>query len=254
MSKVFVIALNTFKETLRDRIFYNLLVFGLLLIVSALLLTSLSIGEHEKILKDIGLGGMELFGVLIAIFVGITLISREIEKRTIYTVLAKPVHRYEFILGRSVGLSFTLLVNIVVMSAAFGFVLMTGHVMPDGGLLTAIGLIFVGQLVVMAIAVMFSTFTTPTLSAMFTLAIYVIGRLAGDLQTLSGKLASGPGKLLLQGIYYILPNLADLNVKGQAVYGLPIDTAYVWQAIGYGIGYAVLFVALACAIFQRRDF
>ncbi len=254
MNHVLVIALNTFKETLRDRIFYNLLVFGVLLIVSALLLTSLSIGEHAKILKDIGLGGMELFGVLISIFVGITLISREIERRTIYTVLAKPVHRYEFILGRYAGLSLTLLVNTLVMSLAFGLMLLAGHASMDAGLLTAVGLILVGQLVVMAVAVMFSTFTTPTLSAMFTLACYVIGRLAGDLQSLAGKLADGAGKMLLQGLYYVLPNLAYFNVKGQAVYGIPIDPSYCIQAIGYGLGYVALFVGLACTIFQRRDF
>jgi ABC-type transport system involved in multi-copper enzyme maturation permease subunit len=249
-----VIALNTFKETLRDRIFYNLLVFGFLLILSALVLTSLSIGEHEKILKDIGMAGMELFGVLIAIFVGITLISREIERRTIYTLIAKPVRRYEFIVGRYAGLSLTLLVNTLVMLAAFSLVLVVGHVVPDGGLMTAIGLIVLGQLVVMAVAVMFSTFTTPTLSATFTLAFYVIGRLAGDLRALAEKVPAGVGRLVLQGIYAVLPNLAYFNVKGQAVYGLPIETGYVWQAIGYGLGYTVMFVGLACVIFQRRDF
>lgn len=254
MNRVAVIALNTFKETIRDRIFYNLLVFGLLLIFSALLLTSLSIGEHEKILKDIGLGGMELFGVLIAIFVGITLISKEIERRTIYTIIAKPVHRYEFIIGRYAGLSLTLLVNSLVMLAAFSLVLAVGQTAPDGGLLKAVGLIVLGQLVVMAVAVLCSTFTTPTLSATFTLSFYVIGRLAGDLQALAGKLPGGVGKVMLQGLYYVLPNLAYFNVKGQAVYGVPIDASYLWQAIGYGLGYTTFFVGLACVIFQRRDF
>lgn len=254
MRKICVIALNTFKENLRDKVLYNLLFFGLLLIGSSILLGSLTIGEQDKIIKDIGLAGINVFGVLIAIFVGIGLVSKEIEKRTIYTILAKPVTRYQFLLGRYVGLVITLFVNTLVMVAGFFGVLLLSGMRPDLGLLEAISLIFVELLVMVAITVMFSTFTTPTLSATFTLAIYVIGHLATDLKTLAEKLQNGLSRVLLEGLYYTLPNLDYFNIKGEAVYGVPIVASHFLAAIGYGLAYAAVVIALACVIFQRRDF
>ena len=254
MNKIFVIALNTFKENIRDKVLYNLLFFGLLLIGSSILLGSLTIGEQDKIIKDIGLAGINVFGVLIAIFVGIGLVSKEIEKRTIYTLLAKPVTRYQFLLGRYVGLVITLFVNTSVMVVGFFGVLLLSGMRPDLGLLEAISMIFMELLVIVAITVMFSTFTTPTLSATFTLALYVIGHLAGDLRALAEKLQSGLSKFLLDGLSYTLPNLDFFNIKGEAVYGVPIAASYLLTAMGYGFAYAGIVIALACVIFQRRDF
>lgn len=254
MNKICVIALNTFKENIRDKVLYNLLFFGLLLIGSSILLGSLTIGEQDKIIKDIGLAGINVFGVLIAIFVGIGLVSKEIEKRTIYTLLAKPVTRYQFLLGRYVGLVITLFVNTSVMAAGFFGMLLLSGIRPDLGLLEAISLIFMELLVIVAITVMFSTFTTPTLSATFTLSIYVIGHLAGDLKALAEKLQNRLSKALLDGLYYTLPNLDFFNVKGEAAHGVPIAASYLLTAMGYGFAYVAVVIALACVIFQRRDF
>jgi ABC-type transport system involved in multi-copper enzyme maturation permease subunit len=247
------IARNTFKEVLRDKVFYNLFVFALLMIGSALLLGTLTIGEQSKIIKDIGLASIDLFGVLIAIFVGVGLISKEIEKRTIYTIIAKPVHRYQFLLGRFAGLVFTMWVNTAVMLVAFCVILVVGGTSPDSGLMKAVGLMTVAQLIVLSVAMLFSTFTTPTLSGIFTLALYVIGELTPDLKTLSEKL-SGVSRGLLSGSYYLLPNLALFNVKGEAVHGVPITAGYMLTAIGYGVSYAAVVLLLSCFVFQRRDF
>jgi ABC-type transport system involved in multi-copper enzyme maturation permease subunit len=241
MNVILTIARNTFKEVLRDKVFYNLFVFALLMIGSALLLGTLTIGEQSKIIKDIGLASIDLFGVLIAIFVGVGLISKEIEKRTIYTIIAKPVHRYQFLLGRFAGLVFTM------------WVLVVGGTSPDSGLMKAVGLMTVAQLIVLSAAMFFSTFTTPTLSGIFTLALYVIGELTPDLKTLSEKL-SGVSRGLLSGSYYLLPNLALFNVKGEAVHGVPITAGYMLTAIGYGVSYAAVVLLLSCFVFQRRDF
>ena len=253
MKVILTIARNTFKEVLRDKVFYNLFVFALLMIGSALLLGTLTIGEQSKIIKDIGLASIDLFGVLIAIFVGVGLISKEIEKRTIYTIIAKPVHRYQFLLGRFAGLVFTMWVNTAVMLVAFCVILIVGGTSPDSGLMKAVGLMTVAQLIVLSAAMLFSTFTTPTLSGIFTLALYVIGELTPDLKTLSEKL-SGVSRGLLSGSYYLLPNLALFNVKGEAVHGVPITAGYMLTAIGYGVSYAAVVLLLSCFVFQRRDF
>lgn len=253
MNVILTIARNTFKEVLRDKVFYNLFVFALLMIGSALLLGTLTIGEQSKIIKDIGLASIDLFGVLIAIFVGVGLISKEIEKRTIYTIIAKPVHRYQFLLGRFAGLVFTMWVNTAVMLVAFCVILVVGGTSPDSGLMKAVGLMTVAQLIVLSAAMLFSTFTTPTLSGIFTLALYVIGELTPDLKTLSEKL-SGVSRGLLSGSYYLLPNLALFNVKGEAAHGVPITAGYMLTAIGYGVSYAAVVLLLSCFVFQRRDF
>ena len=254
MNRITVIALNTFRETLRDKILYNLVFFGLLLIGSSILLSTLTLGEQAKIIKDLGLASINLFGALIAIFVGIGLVSKEIEKRTIYSIIAKPIPRYVFLLGKYSGLALTLLVNISIMAAGFFLILFVSGVGWDLALLKAIGLIFVELQVINAVAVLFSTFTTPTLSATFTLAVYIIGHLTDDLRVLGSKLQNELTKGILDGLYYTLPNLDYFNVKGQAVHGLPIEPVYLLTALAYGVVYSVVILALACVIFQRRDF
>ena len=222
MKRIIVIALNTFKENLRDKILYNLVFFALMLIGSSVLLGSLTMGEQAKIMKDLGLASINLFGVLIAIFVGIGLVSKEIEKRTIYTIIAKPIPRYQFLLGRYSGLGLTLFVNTAIMAVGFVLVLLLAGVGLDMGLAKAIGLIFLELLLIVAVAVMLSTFTTPTLSATFTLAIYVIGHLTGDLQALGDRLENPLVSGVLNVLYYTLPNLAYFNIKSEAVHGIPI--------------------------------
>ena len=254
MKRIMVIALNTFKENLRDKILYNLVFFGLMLIGSSILLGSLTIGEQDKITKDLGLASINVFGVLIAIFVGIGLVSKEIEKRTIYSIIAKPIPRYQFLLGRYSGLALTLFVNTAIMAVGFVLVLLLARVSLDMGLMKAIGLIFLELLLIIAVAVMFSTFTTPTLSATFTLAIYVIGHLTGDLKAMGDRLENDLVSGVLNVLYYALPNLEYFNVKSEAVHGIAISWDYLLITVSYGVTYAAFVMVAACMIFQRRDF
>jgi len=254
VNRITVIALNTFKENIRDKILYNLVFFGLLMIGSSTLLSTLSMGEQAKIIKDLGLAGINLFGVLIAIFVGIGLVSKEIEKRTIYTIIAKPVPRYQFLLGRYFGLTITLLVNTAIMVVGYVLILLVARIGFDAGLFKAIAMIVVELLVIVAVAVMFSTFTTTTLSATFSMAIYVIGHMTADLRLLGAKLKGEATTAILDGLYYLLPNLEYFNVKGQAVHGLPIETSYLVFAVAYGMLYSAVILIMACVVFQRRDF
>ncbi|MFO0700106.1 MAG: ABC transporter permease subunit [Nitrospira sp.] len=254
MNRIFAIASNTFKENLRDKILYNLVIFGLMLIGGSVLLGSLTMGEQGKIIKDLGLASINVFGVLIAIFVGIGLVSKEIEKRTIYTIIAKPIPRYQFLLGRYSGLVLTLVVNTTIMTIGFMVTLMLAGISFDLGILKAIALIVLELLLIVAVAVMFSTFTTPTLSATFTLAVYVIGHMTEDLQVLGNKLENPMVSWILNVLYYGLPNLGYFNVKGEAVHGFPISLNYLLLATSYGLAYTTLLMVAASLIFQRRDF
>lgn len=260
--KIFAIAINTFKEAIRDRILYNLLFFALLMIGSSILLATLTIGEQNKIIKDLGLASTNLFGVLIAVFLGIGLVSKEIEKRTIYTIVSKPVHRYEFILGKYLGLILTLLVNTVVMASGVYLVLMIndwrwnldylGRI--DLSLLKAFILIFIELLVITAVALMFSTFTTSTLAALFTLSIFVIGHLTVDLKALSAKMETTSLRGFLNLLYYLLPNLENFNIKGKVVHNIEISPFYITFSVIYGLLYASALIFLSVIIFQRRNF
>ena len=259
--KLAAIAYNTFKEAIRDKILYNLLIFALLLIGGAILIATLTVGEQAKIITDIGLASVNLFGVLIAIFLGIGLVSKEIEKRTIYTVLSKPIGRSQFLLGKYGGLLLTLLINTLIMSVGLYLVLMLnksrwGESMWDVDLrLTqAIFLIYLELMVLTAVALFFSTFTTSTLAAIFSLSIYVIGHVSGDLMTLSQKLEGSLAHYLLKGIYYTLPNLDQFDIKGQIVHHIPVDGSYILLTSGYALVYIAILLGGASLVFQRRDF
>ena len=252
--KIFVIALNTFRETVREKVLYNLLFFALLMIGSSVLLSTLTIGEQSKIIMDIGLASINIFGILIAIFVGIGLVSKEIEKKTIYTIISKPIYRYQFLLGKYLGLLITLFVNTSIMVTGFFGVLllMTYNITPD--MIKAILLIFVELMVVTAVALMFSTFTTSLLSAIFTISIYIIGHLLGDLKAFAAKLGNPVITFLLDALYYILPNLENFNIKGEVVHNIALDPSFMVMSVLYGLLYITMILLSSVIIFQRRDF
>ncbi len=254
MGAIGVIALNAFRESLRDKILYNLVLFAGLLIGLSVLLADLSITEHHKVIADMGLAAINLIGVIIAIFVGISLVNKEIERRTIYTIMARPVSRSVFIMGKYFGLALTLVVNMGVMLAVFLLTLWLYHVPIERSLFQAVQLMFVEILVVTAIALFFSTFTSSTLSAIFTLSLYVIGHLTADLRAMVATNEGGMGKAVVEVLYYLCPNLEMLNIKGQAAVGIPAAPEYMMLASLYGFLYAGMLLTVACLVFQRRDF
>ncbi|HXF91776.1 MAG TPA: ABC transporter permease [Nitrospiraceae bacterium] len=254
MTSILVIALNSFRETLRDKILYNLLIFAVLLIGASVLLGELTIAEHKKVVTDMGLAAINLIGILIAVFVGIGLVSKEIERRTVYTIMARPISRTQFLLGKYAGLVLTLSVNVLIMMAVFSVTLLLSGALVHIALFQAVALIFVELLVVTAVALLFSTFSSATLSAILTLAIYVIGHLTADLRGIAAKTESVVLKWLTEGLYYVFPNLEMLNVKGQGAWGISIPLSYQVVASTYGILYAALLLMVACVVFQRRDF
>ena len=254
MQLLMVVAGNTFRETIRDKILYNLVLFAVLLIGTSILLGTLTIGEQARIVNDLGLAAINLVAVIIAIFVGIGLVTKEIERRTVYTILARPITRVQFVLGKYMGLGLIVIVNIAIMFVMFlGTILLTGNVI-HGSLFQAVELILVETLLVMAMALFFSTFSSSTLSATMTLGLFVIGHLTSDLKGIAEKSQSQFTEAALTALYYICPNLEMLNIKGQAASGLLVAAGYQATATVYGLLYAGLLLTGACFIFQRRDF
>ncbi len=251
--KVLAIALNTFREAIRDRILYLLLVFAVLLIGASRALSLLTVGSEEKIVKDIGLAAISLFGVATAIFVGVGLVFKEIEKRTIYTLVSKPIVRSQFILGKYLGLVIVLAVNVSIMTACFyGLLLLKGW--ADAAIAPAVLLIFVELLLMTAIAIFFSSFSTPILSSLFTVTVYVIGHLSWGLLMLAERVQGAPGRGICHALYWSLPNLERLNVRGMVVHGIHVPLEQVLYAAVYGVSYTIIVLGLAMLMFRRRDF
>lgn len=253
--KIYSIALNTFKEVIRDKIFYTLVFFAVLLLGSSVLMSELSVGERVKIIEDIALGSMSIFGVIIAIFVGIGLVDKEIQKKTVYTIVSKPINRYQFLIGKYLGLCLTLAVYVLVMHMFFLVTLYFYAGMLTGlEMLPAVLLTYMELLVITATALMFSTFSTPTLSAAYTMAVFVIGHLTSDLLGLANKTGTAFTKGLLQVLYYVLPNLDNFNIRSQVVHAVDVKAGYILYAVCYGVIYVCLLLAVATTVFHNRDF
>jgi ABC-type transport system involved in multi-copper enzyme maturation permease subunit len=247
------IAYNTFREAIRDRILYSLLVFALAMLGASAILSKLSVGGEARIIKDLGLAAIGMVGTLIAVFIGVGLVQKEVERRTLYTIITKPIRRADFVVGKFLGLALTLAVNVAIMGG--GLILlassMEGQITWE--LLLPVALAFVKLMVVTAIAVLFSTFSTPILSAIFTFALFIVGSLAQDLKLFAATFG-GP---LLQGavavLYSILPNLAALDVAAVAAHGRTVPAGAAAFAAAYGLAYVMVLLAGAVWIFQYRD-
>jgi ABC-type transport system involved in multi-copper enzyme maturation permease subunit len=261
------IAVNVFKESVRDKVLYNLVFFAVMLMAASYLIGQLTAGQDVKIIKDLGLAAIGTFGLLIAVFIGIGLVWKEVEKRSIYSLLSKPVRRHEFILGKYAGLVLTLGVNVAIMTVAFYAVLAYMNTAfpeearkawdaaaTDPRMLKAIALIFVELMLVTAIALFFSTFSSPFLSAAMTLGLWVIGHFNADLRNFGTVVESPAAATLLGALYYVLPNFASFDVKAQVVHAQAVPPEYMALTVAYGLTYILLVMTAAVVIFAQRDF
>jgi ABC-type transport system involved in multi-copper enzyme maturation permease subunit len=267
MSATAAIALNVFRESVRDKVLYNLVLFAIILMAASYLIGQLTAGQDVKIIKDLGLSATSLFGLFIAVFIGIGLVSKEVERRSVYSLLAKPIHRYQMVVGKYAGLVLTLIVNVAIMAAAQYAVLayMGWGVSPDiqrswdapaldPAILKAIVLILVELMVITAIALFFSTFSTPILSAAFTFGFFIVGHFSTDLRNFQQVVDSPAAAKLALGLYWILPNLAQFDVKTQVVHAQPVPLGYIAVTSAYAALYIAVLLVAAVVIFSRRDF
>lgn len=254
MQAIIAVAKNTFREMIRDKILYNLVFFAIVLIGASVLLGTLTIGEQARIVSDLSLAAINVVAIIIGIFVGIGLVSREIDRRTIYTILARPITRVQFILGKYSGLAMIIVANVAIMFAMFLMVMWLSGFVIHGVLFQAMELIIVEALLVMAMALVFSTFSSPTLSACMAIGLYIVGHLTGDLKAIAEKSPYVSAKMIMTGLYYICPNLEVLNIKGQAASGVALGIEAQVLATVYGLLYITLLLVGTCLIFQRREF
>lgn len=251
--KLRAIALNTFKEAVRNKIYYLLIFFGIIFILSSRLTSLLTIGDTNKIIKDIGLASINFFSVLVAIFTGINLIYKEIEKKTIYNILSKPISRGNFIIGKFLGLSLTLLITLVSMGLIFFLYLIIFVGEFDARILVYFLLLYLELLIITAISILFSSFSTPILSSIFTLCLYLIGHIIWTFNHLKNKITSTIFKIVATFFYYILPNLHKFNIKNKIVMETEIDPYLILNSILYAIVYIAAILTLAIIIFNKKE-
>ncbi len=253
-NQVLTIAQNTFREAVRDRVLYNLVVFMLLLTACAVLLGDLTAGQEARTIVNIGLTAMLIFGVFIAIFVGVSLVSKEIEKKTLYAVFSKPVGRGTFIFGKFAGLCLTLLVNVAVMG--FGVSLALIYV-GGGGLAAsiwgAIVLIFLELMIITSVAVLFSSFSSPALSSLLTFLVFVIGHFSASLKVFAEGLGSSGAKMLFSVIYYVLHNFSNFSFVTAASHGRTPGLTAVLLSMLYAAVYSLVLLFASILIFRRRN-
>lgn len=254
--RVFAIARNAFREAVRDRVLYNLVVFVLLLIAGAIFLGEISAGQEAKIIVDLGLSAILLFGVFIAIFVGVGLVYKEIERRTLYAILSKPIGRGEFLLGKYLGLCLTLLVNVAIMGVGLSLALIYVRRGWDPLVVRiwpAIFLIYIELAILTGVAMLFSAFSSPALSALLAFFVFVIGHFSADLKTLATSMGSAPSRWIFAGLYYLLPNFANYNAITAAAHGQAVDGRAIAAGAVYGLVYVAALLAATTLIFSRRN-
>ncbi|MBX9952411.1 MAG: ABC transporter permease [Candidatus Obscuribacterales bacterium] len=260
---VLAIALNTFRETVRDRIIYALILFAAIVTVLGIILGSLSVGQDIRILKDIGLAAISLIGGIIAVFAGTNLVYKELERRTIYIIFTKPVSGWQFVLGKYIGLCLCVLVMVAAMGAFLSIIVAS----QGGGFAGAsfldqlkeitqeLSLIYLELLFVTALATFFSTFSTPVMSVLFTLSLWLAGHLGESLLEL-GKLSQNPFVAqCLSVIFYCLPDFAGLTrIRGHLLYGTVPGTEVLTYLITYLLAYVLMLLVLAAIVTERKEF
>jgi len=252
--RIFTIAWNTGREAIRSKLLYTLFFFALVLIFASLILANISYVERNRILQDIGMAAIRFFSVAIAIFVGVGLIHREVERRTVYTILSKPLSRGEFLLGKYVGLVATLWLQAAIMSAVFAAISLLREVPLTEGHAAAFGLLAMELAVVVAIATLFSAFTTPLLASLFAGGLWIAGNLTRNLRDMGAESDVEIVQQVTALLHRVLPDLASFNLSIEAAHGLPVAASDLWLPVLYGAAYATVVLVCAVTVFERRDF
>ena len=256
-ARVRAIALNTFRESVRDRVLYNLILFVLILVGASVFVSDLSLSVENEFTAALGLSAMLVFGAFIAIFIGVGLVYKEIDKRTIYNLLSKPVHRHEFIAGKYFGLCVKLLVNsaVMVLATELAILYVNGRfVSLQLAVLAAAYLVYLELALLIAVALMFSSFSTPLLSALFSFAVYIIGNFSRDLLEMAAISDSVSGKAMLQVVYYLVPHLSNFAYITEASHGHVVPSRMALSATVYATVYIAILLSAAMLIFQKRNF
>lgn len=254
MRKIFAIAKNTFIEGIRANTLYIIIAYGLMIFLSLAFLSPLALGEQDRILKDLGLAGIEVMGMIVAIVVGTTLVYKEVEKRTIYVLVSKPLTRAQFLAGKYLGMEMLSVVIVGLMMVIFytGLILMKQDRL--GVFIVPIFLIFLKISIINAVALFFSSLASPILGAVFTFCLYLAGTLSRDILELAQRLKILSVSLVVKALYYLLPNLANLDAKNRVIYDQQIIWPQVWWGISYCLAYIISVMLITVMSFETKDF
>lgn len=252
MGTLTTLAYGTFRETVRDRLFYLVGIFGFIMLASTAVLSPLTIGAQSKIMVDVGLGAMAAFGLLVVILVGSNMIRKEMDKGTIVTILARPVGRRQYLIGKFLGLNLTLACMLALMGGLFYLVLLVAPGTFSPGYLGAIYMTLLEMVVVNAVVVLFSTCVSAPLAAVATLGVFLMGHLSQSIRDFGDMQGTPLQQKIFAGLYYLVPNLEVFNIRGAVVHGDPIALAQFGIATVYCLGYAALMVILAGAVFRGK--
>ncbi len=251
-----VVAINTFREAVRDRVLYNLIFFALLMMAAAILVGQISIGIEHLVIINLGLTSISVFGLVMAVFIGVGLVYKEMDKRTLYALLSKPIRRWEFLVGKYAGLLLTLAVNTALMTLGLAGALLYvdgKFLRADASVLVAVYFILLQLALVTALSLLFSCFSTPMLSTVFTLGLYVTGVFASDIRAFGAMTGSRLVELATVVLYYALPNFRNFNAIAAAAHSRPIPALLVLQNTAYAAMYIAAVLLAASAIFSNRN-
>lgn len=253
MKHLWIIATNTYREARHNKVLHIGAGFAAVLILFSLFMGEVSLNQHEKLVKDIGLASISLFGVFVAIFLGVNTLYRELERRTIYSIISKPITRHEILIGKYLGMTLVLISVVFMMTVYLYFVTAFIESKVDFELLPAIGLILMELLVVAAIAVFFSSFSSPFLSGFFTTGIFLVGRVTHTLGEFGERSRNMVFKFFARGAQKVF-DLESFDLRTQVVHKLPIYAEDFWYPALYGIAMILLLLSLSLIPFRRRDF
>lgn len=254
MSRVWALATSTVRELVRDKVLYSILFFAALLLLVSLAMKEITIGDSDKVVRGVALAGISAMGSVIAVFLGVQLVHKEIERKTIYTLASKPIPRWQILLGKYLGLWLTLVLELGILTVFYTLIVGSRQGLPAGGVYLSIVMLMVELSLLTAWSTLFSTFASPLMASAYSICIYLIGHFTDDLHAF-GEASDNPSfKLVAEVVYKVLPNLELFNIRTEAVLNIPVPAVELAWAAAYGLGYTALVLAVAIAVFERRDF
>jgi ABC-type transport system involved in multi-copper enzyme maturation permease subunit len=254
MTQILAVATNTFREAVRDKVLHSILFFAVLLLFLSTAMEEITIGDQAKVVRGVALGGISLMGGIIAIFLGVGLVWKEIEKKTIYTLASKPLSRWRLLLGKYLGLWLTLAAEVAILTVLYTVVMGLKQGFPSADIYIALGMLMLELTLLCAWATLFSTFAAPTTASAYSLCVYLIGHFADDLRLFGERAEDATFKAVCLWLYRVLPNLELFNVRAEAVHGVPVPPTELGWACAYGLGYTAAVLGVAILVFERRDF
>ena len=253
MKMLWALATNTFREAVRDRVLYSILFFAVGVLALSLVVEDITIGDQAKVVRSVAQGSVDVFGAIIAMFLGVSVIHKELERKTVYTVLSRPLPRWRFVFGKYVGLMLTLVVEIAVLVFVYSLFMLSRNDLPDGTFMVSMGMLVAELALLTAWATLFSAYSAPTTAAAFTLAVFVIGHLADDIWLYGNQAESESVRSVARALYWMLPNFEVFSIRDAAVHKLAVPWDRVCTGLLYGFGYTAAVLGAAVAVFQNKD-